>query len=155
VDDVDRKLVNLLQDDIPITERPFAEYGARLGLDEDKVLRRLRSTEGDGLFRRIGASFDPRKLGYASTLAAARVPKDRIEEVVAFINRYPEVTHNYERDDRFNVWFTLVARDDEAIERILDEIRQNTAVEALLNLPATAAFKTRVWFDLEATGPKH
>ena len=154
MDEVDRKLINLVQDEIPITERPFAACGARLGLDEGEVLRRLRATQEMGLFRRLGASLDPRKLGYASTLVAARVPEDKMKAAVDFINRYAEVTHNYERDDDFNVWFTLIARAEGAIERIVEEIRQHPAVEELLNLPATRVFKTRVWFDLEQAGQR-
>ena len=151
MDDVDRKLVNALQAEIPITERPFAELGARLGIDEGDVLGRVRALDAAGQFRRIGPSFAPRKLGWTSTLVAARVPEDKIDETAAFINRFTEITHNYERDDEFNVWFTIIASSDAEIGRIIDDIRRNTAAAEVINLPATHVFKTRVCFNVDDT----
>ncbi len=147
MDDVDVRLVNALQAEIPISERPFAELGAALGLDEAEVLRRIGAMEAAGGFRRVGPSFDPRKLGHTSTLVAARVPADAFDEAVGFINRFAEITHNYEREDEFNLWFTVIAESKAAIGEILDEIRNNTVAE-LVDLPATHVFKTRVCFDV-------
>jgi len=149
VDDVGRKLLNALQSEIPIVERPFAEIGEQVGLDEAEVLRRVRTMDEAGRFRRIGPSFDPKKLGWTSTLVAARVPEDKIDETAAFINRFTEITHNYERDGEFNVWFTIIAESEGSIERIIDEIRNNTAAAEVINLPATDVFKTRVCFDVD------
>jgi DNA-binding Lrp family transcriptional regulator len=148
MDDVDARLLNALQVEIPIVERPFAELGAALGLDEAEALRRVRAMESAGSFRRVGPSFNPRKLGHTSTLVAARVPEEKFDETVAFINSFAEITHNYERDDEFNVWFTVIAESKAAIGEILDKIRGNTAAE-LVDLPATHVFKTRVCFDVE------
>lgn len=149
MDDADRRLLNALQAEIPIVERPFAEIGASLGLDEADVLRRVRAMDAAGRFRRVGPSFDPRRLGHTSTLAAARVPKDKLDETVAFINRFAEITHNYERDDEFNVWFTIIAESKAAIGGILAKIRNHTAAAEVVDLPATHIFKTRVYFDME------
>ncbi len=151
MDDADRRLLNALQAEIPIVERPFAEIGAPLGLDEADVLRRVRAMEAAGRFRRVGPSFDPRKLGHTSTLAAARVPEDKLDETVAFINEFAEITHNYERDDEFNVWFTIIAESRAAVGAILDKIRTHTAADEVVDLPATHIFKTRVHFDVGAT----
>ncbi|MFH1731998.1 MAG: AsnC family transcriptional regulator [Planctomycetota bacterium] len=148
MDDADRRLLNALQAEIPIVERPFAELGAALGLDEADVLRRARAMDAAGRFRRVGPSFNPRGLGHTSTLAAARVPKDKVDETVAFINRFAEITHNYERDDEFNVWFTIIAESKAAVGGILDKIRDHTAAAEVVDLPATHIFKTRVHFDV-------
>ena len=148
MNDVDAHLLNALQAEIPIVERPFAELGTALGLGEAEVLRRARALGAAGGIRRVGPSFNPRKLGHTSTLVAARVPEDTFDEAVTFINHFAEITHNYERDDEFNVWFTVIAESKAAIGGIIEKIRNNTAAE-LVELPATHVFKTRVCFDVE------
>ncbi|MFC1474425.1 AsnC family transcriptional regulator [bacterium] len=149
MDDIDKKLMNMLQEEIPVTERPFAEFGEKLGISEAETLERVRRMDEEDRFRRIGPSFAPRKMGYTSTLCAARISTENFDDAVSFINKYPQITHNYERDDFFNVWFTVIARGEEEVERILDEIRENTGAEEVLNLPATHIFKILVQFDVE------
>jgi DNA-binding Lrp family transcriptional regulator len=136
MDDTDRKLLNLIQEDFPIAAEPFAEVGARLGLDEEEVLRR------------IGAVFDLRKLGFASTLCAARVPEAEMEAFVAAVNAHPGVTHNYRRDDDYNVWFTLIAPGEEALEAVLGEIRRETGIGDILSLRAVRTFKINASFEV-------
>ena len=91
----------------------------------------------------MGASLDSHKLGYSSTLAAISVPAERLDEVAGVVGRYPEVTHSYLRDDEFNIWFTVIAYDNERIAAILEEIRSALSLEpvAVLNLPVTKLFK--------------
>jgi len=149
MDDTDLKLMNMLQEEIPLVERPFAEFGSRLGLSEKEILERVKRMHDEDRFRRIGPSLAPRKLGYTSTLAAAHIPADRFDAAIEYINRYPHITHNYERDDYFNVWFTVIAQGEDRIEQILEEIRNNTGAEKVMNLPATHIFKIQVQFDVE------
>ena len=109
LDDLDRAILNEIQSNFPIVSRPYAEVGVRVGADEEQVLRRVRTLMESGVIRRLGANFTSRKLGYTSTLCAARVPPESLERFVEVVNRYPGVTHNYLRDHHFNVWFTLIA----------------------------------------------
>jgi DNA-binding Lrp family transcriptional regulator len=101
------------------------------------------------MIRRIGASFDSRRLGYRSALCALAVtrPED-VEAAAAAINAYPNVTHNYLREHRYNVWFTVIAPSEEAIKQILAEVAEQTGYSDLLYLPATRLYKIRVDFDL-------
>ncbi len=149
MNEIEKKILNLLQGDFPVERRPYASLALRLGLDETTLLAHIETLRRNGYIRRLGASLNKEKLGYTSTLVGARVPEDGFEETVAFINRYPHITHNYERAHEFNVWFTIIARDEAKIEEILEEIRTGTAVEELINLPATRLFKIMVRFDLE------
>lgn len=149
MDNIDRELLNALQSEFPAEARPFASLGEKLGTGEDEVIRRIENLRRDGLIRRIGASLDPRKLGYVSTLAAAKVPREEFDRAVEYINAFPQVTHNYEREDEFNVWFTVVAKDRAAIEIILDDIRKNSGAEEIIDLPATHFFKIKVSFDMK------
>ncbi len=143
MDDLDRKILDALQNEFPLTERPFDVLAERLALDPEQLWQRVERMLEQGVIRRLGASLDSRKLGYCSTLAAVRVAPERVEEAAGLIARYPEVTHSYQRDHPFNIWFTLIAPDDARIETILDEIR--TALSLLpadiLNLPVRRMFK--------------
>jgi len=147
LDDLDRAILNEIQSNFPIVSRPYAEVGVRVGADEEQVLRRVRTLMESGVIRRLGANFTSRKLGYTSTLCAARVPPESLESFVEVVNRYPGVTHNYLRRHHFNVWFTLIAESPARLEQILAEISGASGVE-LLSLPAQKIFKIKVDFSL-------
>ena len=147
LDDLDRAILNEIQSNFPIVSRPYAEVGVRVGADEEEVLRRVRTLMESGVIRRLGANFTSRKLGYTSTLCAARVPPESLESFVEVVNRYPGVTHNYLRRHHFNVWFTLIAESPARIKQILAEISRASGVE-VLSLPAQEIFKIKVDFPL-------
>ncbi len=147
LDDLDRAILNEIQSSFPIVSRPYAEVGVRVGAGEEQVLRRVRKLMESGVIRRLGANFTSRKLGYTSTLCAARVPPESLERFVEAVNRYPGVTHNYLRDHHFNVWFTLIAESPARLEQILAEISGASGVE-VLSLPAQEIFKIKVDFPL-------
>jgi len=145
----DKKILNRIQSDFPITRNPFATIATELGLTEDEVLARLTTLKEQGIIRRIGGNFVPEKVGFVSTLCAARVPADRIDQFAETVNRYPGVTHNYLRENDFNVWFTFIAPSREDIERNLENIARETGVTEILNLPATRVFKIKAQFNLK------
>jgi DNA-binding Lrp family transcriptional regulator len=148
LDDLDRAILNEIQSHFPIASRPYAEVGERVAASEAEVLARVQAMADAGVIRRIGANFTSRKLGYTSTLCAARVPRDKLEEFVAVVNRYPGVTHNYLRRHRYNVWFTLIAESEARLQQILADIAQTPGLEELLSLPALEVFKIKVDFPL-------
>lgn len=149
MDDVDRKILNIIQTGFPVAARPFGELAAQVGVTDEEVFDRIRRLKADGIIRRIGATFDSSKLGYASTLCTMHVPAERVDEVAGIINAYDNVTHNYLRDDpRLNVWFTVIAESQERIDEILDEIRAKSGIARILSLPAVRLFKVRVAFEL-------
>jgi DNA-binding Lrp family transcriptional regulator len=148
MDDIDRKLLNLIQEDFPIAAAPFAEVAARLGIGEVEVLERIGRLKEKGIIRRIGAVFDLRKLGFASTLCAARVPEGGVREFVEAVNANPGVTHNYLRDDEYNIWFTLIAAGEEALEAALAAIKRETGIDDILSLRATRTFKINARFEV-------
>jgi DNA-binding Lrp family transcriptional regulator len=119
-----------------------------LGLTEREVIDRVLRLKQSGIIRRIGGNFVPGKLGYVSTLCAARVPVDQVPRFAAAVNRHPGVTHNYLRENAFNVWFTFIAPSMEEIEAKLKEISSETGVTEILNLPATRVFKIKAQFDV-------
>jgi len=148
IDDVDKVILNRIQSDFPITSRPYLSIASELNLSETDVISRIRKLKKSGIIRRIGGNFTPGKLGFVSTLCAASVPKDKIDAFARVVNRYPGVTHNYQRDSTYNIWFTFISPSMAEIEENLKEIAKETGISDILNLPATKVFKIRAQFDL-------
>ena len=148
LDDTDKAIINRIQSEFPITSRPFLTVAEELDLTETEVLARVARLKKEGIIRRIGGNFVPGKLGFVSTLCAARVPADKIERFAAVVNRYPGVTHNYQRDNHYNVWFTFISPSMDEIEANLKKITTETGVNDILNLPATRVFKIKAQFDV-------
>lgn len=148
IDDVDRAILNQIQSDFPLTPRPYLAIGQQLKLSEDRVLKRVRRLKDAGIIRRIGGNFTPHALGFVSTLCAAKVPPDKISRFAEIVNRYPGVTHNYRRENTFNVWFTFIALSMDEIEANLKQIAAETGVADILNLPATKVFKIKAEFQV-------
>ncbi len=148
IDDMDRAILNLIQSDFPITPRPYLAIAERLGFSENDVIKRLGRLKKKGIIRRIGGNFVPEKLGFVSTLCAAKVPEDKIKSFAVVGNLYPGVTHNYQRDNKYNVWFTFIAPSMKEIEENLKNISKQTGIKEIINLPATKVFKIKAHFDL-------
>lgn len=148
IDATDRRILNAIQSDFPIDKRPYGKIAEALGLTEAEVINRVSALKAAGIIRRIGGNFVPDKLGYVSTLCAARVPAEKLDLFAGVVNDYTGVTHNYVRDNDFNVWFTFIAPSMEKIAESLDEIRRRTGVDEVLSLPATKVFKIKAEFIL-------
>lgn len=153
LDALDRRILDIIQTEFPLAPRPYAVLAERLGLPEEEVFARVRALREKKIIRRLGANFQSAKLGFVSTLCAAKVPGEKLDAFIEAVNAEPGVTHNYLRDHAYNVWFTLISPSPEARETVLESLSERTGV-AILNLPATKLFKIRVDFrmDDEAEG---
>ena len=149
MDETDRKLLNYIQLTIPHVERPFEEIGKAVGISEEEAIERTRRLKELGIIRRFGAIFVTPKMGYASALIAAEVPFKRLDEVVKIINNYQLVTHNYERSHKINIWFTLMAENNDKLEAILDEIKRKTCISDFYILRSKKVFKIKAAFNLD------
>jgi siroheme decarboxylase len=149
MDDTDKAILNRIQSDFPITSYPYQVIGDDLGISEIEVIDRLNRLKNIGFIRRIGGNFVPGMLGFVSTLCAARVPEEKIEQFAQIVNQFSGVTHNYQRDSRYNVWFTFIAPSREKILENLQLISRQTGIDEIIDLPATKVFKIKAQFDLE------
>ena len=122
---------------------------ALIGTDEGTVLARLRELKAAGFLRRIGTFFDSNRLGYQGTLVALKVKPSELDTVAEAVNRYPGATHNYEREDVYNLWFTLLTPNQQYESNILAEIRSLRGVEDMLRLKANKKYKINVQFKLK------
>jgi heme b synthase len=146
LDPLDEKILAAIQADFPLVERPFEALAARLGVGAEELIARVRRMRSEGFIRRLGAVFDTRRLGYVSTLVAARIPPERLAEVAAAVSEVPAVTHNYGRRHSYNLWFTLTAESEAEIERILADLRARTGIVEFHSLPAMAMYKIQATF---------
>ncbi len=150
-DTLDLDILNAVQQDIPCVPRPWAAIASRLGIPESELLERLGQLCRAGIVRGISPIIESGPLGLtAATLVALPIPEERIREVADFISRYPEVSHNFRRNHRYSLWFTLSAKDEEALRKILDEMLLQTgfAEDDILNLPTIRKIKIDVRFPL-------
>jgi DNA-binding Lrp family transcriptional regulator len=145
MDTRDRELLNEIQARFPVEPHPYRALGAKLGMEEEEVLRRIAGLKKAGIIRRLGASINSRQIGFVSTLLAAQVPPEKFDTFVRTVNECPGVTHNYERKHRYNVWFTLIASSAAEKERIIQELIARTGVQ-IHEFPAKRIFKIRVDF---------
>ena len=145
----DKSLLNLIQRNLPIAQRPFLELANILGTTEDHVIERLRYLKEYGYIRRIGPFFDSGKLEYKGTLVALKVKDGYMEKVAQFINKYLGATHNYQREGEYNLWFTLLTHSEEKRTQILNEIKAQEGVEKLMNLVSNKKYKINVQFKLK------
>ncbi len=152
LEEIDRQILERIQDNFPLTPRPFETLAAELGIPEQELLCRLKNLKEKGVLRHFGASIDSRRIGFVTTLCAVAAPEEKKEQLAQRIAARPEVTHCYLRRHRFNIWFTLVAKDFEAVERILREIEAETGLRPR-HFPAEKKFKLRAFFRLKKNGP--
>ena len=148
MDDIDKKLVNAVQKDFPLTREPFSALGLRLGISSDEVLCRIDRLKADGVIGLIGPVFDARRLGYQTTLAAIQVAEDQLVQAAQAISEHRGVSHCYEREHRFNLWFTLAVPVSTDIENELHQLGNLVGAEVVLNLPAVRVFKIGAYFDV-------
>ena len=147
LDPVDKRILGAIQSGFPVCERPFLKIAESIGISEDTLIQRIKTLKENRIIRRFGAVFDSRKLGYVSTLVAVRIPDaGRIPAVAAEINRFDEVTHNYQRENRFNLWFTLIAESRKRVEEIISRVESQSGVEEVHDLPADEMYKIKVDF---------
>ncbi|UCC97816.1 MAG: Lrp/AsnC family transcriptional regulator [Phycisphaerales bacterium] len=154
MDSIDRQILQELQDNFPLKEKPYEVLAERLQIPTEDLWDRIQRMIDEGVIRRIGASVDSRKFGFQSTLAAVSVEPELVERSAEVIGRFHEVTHSYLRDDVFNIWFTLIAIDQKRIEEILEHIRSSLSIEKskVLNLPVKHLFKLDARFSV-SRGP--
>lgn len=128
LDTTDRAVVNALQGGFPLSERPYAEAAARLGIGEDELIGRLGRLVEAGALSRFGPMYNAERLGGAVTLAAMAVPEDRFEAVAEIVNAHPQVAHNYRREHALNMWFVVATEDPDAIAPVLAAIEAETSL---------------------------
>ena len=142
-----KQLLNDYQHDFPLSPRPYQEIANALGVSEDDVLSALSELNEQDFISRIGSVIRPNRIG-VSSLVAMTIPPEQLAEIAEIISRYDEVNHNYERENRFNLWFVLIANDELHLQNILQEIEQKTGFFTM-KLPLLNDYYINLGFELE------
>lgn len=152
LDTRDRKLLNLIQTEFPLTREPFADLARHLGTSAEVVIQRIARLKEAGIIRMIGPVIDSRSLGFHTTLVAMKVACANLENAEQIIANHPGVSHGYERDHEFNVWFTLALPLASEVEVELQKLTQSVGAEIAFSLPAVKVFKIGAYFDMDENG---
>ena len=144
----DRRILNIIQTRFPLVERRFLDIADQMDSTEDEVIKRIKDLETQNVVRQISAIFDTRRLGYKTTLAAMRLPDDKLDSGAQVVNRHPGVSHNYARDGQFNLWFTLAVPPYEDLQETIDRMAEEAGAESVRLMPTIKFFKIGVNFDM-------
>jgi siroheme decarboxylase len=150
MDGLDRQLLNQVQTSFPVEARPYLILAKLTNSTEQEAWQRVQALRQQGIIRRLGGVFDSHRLGYKSTLCAAKVPEDKIQPLADLLLSIPGVTHNYLRNHNYNMWFTLIAPSLHEVEKILNQVKEVLGSGEVYSLPATRLFKISVDFDFNA-----
>jgi len=147
MDEIDKKILNLIQEEFPLHKRPYAEIGRQVGIDEKEAMERVQRLKDAGIIRRIGVVFEPKKLDYTSTLCGVHVEEKMLMEVVEAINKNTGVTHNYEREGDLNLWFTIIADNAEEINTFIGDLERRFSLK-IYRFPKKRVFKIKTYFPV-------
>jgi siroheme decarboxylase len=152
LDDLDRRLLNLMQGRFPIASRPYQHVASLAGITEQEAMSRTSRLLDKRIIRQVTPIFDTRALGYSSMLVAAKVDPEYPHRAAQVINAHPGVSHNYLRNHEFNLWFTIATEPDSelGLEGTLDVLARESGAESVRQLPTLKLFKIRM--DLEMEG---
>jgi len=146
---LEQHLLNDFQHGLPLSPTPYADIAEKLGVYESTVIENLKRLQTEGVISRVGAVFRPNRVG-VSTLAAMAVPEQELETIADIVSSFDEVNHNYERDHQFNLWFVLVAADDESLQSTLAQIEERSGYK-VMDLPMMEDYFIDLGFELRWT----
>jgi DNA-binding Lrp family transcriptional regulator len=151
LDELDKKLLNLMQGSFPLAPRPYAAVAKLAEIPENEVLTRVERLLGERIIRQVTPIFDTRVLGYKSMLVAASVDPENPHRAAKIVNSHPGVSHNYLRNHEFNMWFTIAVEPDSTLglDGTLEVIQRETGAESIRQLPTLRLFKIRMDLEME------
>ena len=146
------EILSRIQKKFPLVAKPFATIADELNMSEAEVLEILQAEKKAGIIRQTSAIFDTKRLGYKSSLVAFKVQKEKIDAAVEIINSHPGISHNYERNHEFNIWFTLGVSPDSklGLDKTVEILAKLTEADDYIMLPTLKLFKINV--KLNTTG---
>lgn len=142
-----KQLLNNFQQDFPLSPTPYLDIAKQLGVTEEEVLNTFTQLAADDFISRIGPVIQPNHIGH-STLVAMDIPTGELSTVADIISRFPEVNHNYAREHRFNLWFVLIATDQQHLQSVLANIELQTGFQTM-QLPLLQDYYINLGFQLD------
>lgn len=153
IDETTAHLLNEMQDNFPLVERPYAEIGARIGISEEDAVARVRDARAKGLIRQICGIYDTKTLGYSSALVATKVAADKLAHAAKVVNAHPGVSHNYRRNHEFNMWYTIAMPPGADLSAVIARLCELSGAESMREMPTLRLFKIGVTLDIAGERP--
>jgi len=148
LDNLDKYLLNIIQAEFPLSREPYSTLGTQLSISSDEVIRRIDRLKSGGVIRLIAPVLNPKRLGYQTTLVAAKVPLERLDKAGQIISKNPMVSHCYQRQHDFNLWFTLAMPKTGEMEAEVSKLGNKIKAGTTINLPAIKTFKIGAYFNV-------
>lgn len=148
MDKLDKEILNEIQWTFPLTPKPYTIMAQKFGLSEKEIMERLVALKDAGIIRQISAIFDTRKLGYKSALVAMAIEPEKLDHVANQVNRHPGVSHNYERNHEYNLWFTLAVPPGSDLKTEIDKFSKLSGIKKTRLLPTIKLFKIGVKLEM-------
>ena len=145
---LDKEILNEIQWTFPLVPKPYAAMAEKFGLSEGDMMQRLRQLKEKGVIRQLSAIFDTRRLGYKSALVAMSIEPDKLNYVANMINKHPGVSHNYERNHEYNLWFTLAVPPGSDLKTEIDKFSKLSGIKKTRLLPTIKLFKIGVKLEM-------
>jgi len=145
---LDKEILNEIQWTFPLVPKPYAVMAEKFGLSEEDMMQRLRQLKEKGVIRQLSAIFDTRRLGYKSALVAMSIEPDKLDYVANMINKHPGVSHNYERNHEYNLWFTLAVPPGSDLKTEIDKFSKLSGIKKTRLLPTIKLFKIGVKLEM-------
>ena len=147
LDDIDRRILNELQDGFPVCERPYQKAAKQFGIEEDELIERIQRLLDEKALSRFGPMYHAEKMGGGLALAAMKIPADEFDRVAEQVNSLPEIAHNYAREHEFNMWFVIATEKLHQVEEVVEQLQALTGYK-VYNMPKIEEFYVGLRFEL-------
>src|SRR5574338_1195394 len=148
MDSLDKEILNDIQWTFPLVPKPKSEMAKKFGISDEEMMKRIRGLKDIGVIRQLSAIFDTRKLGYKSALVAMAIDPEKLDSVANQVNRHPGVSHNYERNHEYNLWFTLAVPPGSDLKTEIDKFSKLPGIKKTRLLPTIKLFKIGVKLEM-------
>ncbi len=148
IDNLDKEILNEIQWTFPLVSQPYHEIAKKFNVSVEEIKKHLINLKQSGVLRQLSAIFDTRRLGYKSALVAMEIEPDKLDFIASQINRHPGVSHNYERNHQFNLWFTLAVPPGSDLKSEVDKFLKLDGIKKFRLLPTIQLFKIGVKLDI-------
>ncbi|MEO9276318.1 MAG: Lrp/AsnC family transcriptional regulator [Nitrososphaera sp.] len=148
MDNLDKEILNEIQWTFPLVPRPYSEMAKKFGISDEEIMKRIRVLKDSGVIRQLSAIFDTRKLGYKSALVAMAIEPEKLDSVANQVNKHPGVSHNYERNHEYNLWFTLAVPPGSDLKTEIDKFSKLAGINKVRLLPTIKLFKIGVKLEM-------
>jgi len=129
---IQEKILDAIQSPLPFVRRPFLVLEKELSIPESDIIDMTGALKKDGVIRNIAGIFDGERLGYDLSLVAFQLSNENVERSAALVNQHPGVSHNYLREHKYNLWFTIAENNAENLKRSVGKLASNSGALSYL-----------------------